>query len=91
MISSSYEWKSKVLAVAQSHKAGRQAQKETLFLLPMSLCKSPAEGVSQIKGVGFALSQVTFELRDLLALSSLSCLKWIHSHFASRSPYQDPG
>jgi len=51
MISSRYEWESKDLAVAQSHKAGRQAgEKERLFLLPMSSCKSPAEGVSQVKG-----------------------------------------
>lgn len=46
----SSSWKSKDLAVAPSH-GGRQAgKKERLFLLPMSLCRSPAEGVSQIKG-----------------------------------------
>jgi hypothetical protein len=28
-----------------------QAGEEQIFLLPMSFCKSPAEGVAQIKGV----------------------------------------
>ena len=50
MVSSSCEWKSKDLAVVQSHKASRQ-RSVCVFLLPMSLCRSPAEGVAQIKGV----------------------------------------
>ena len=49
MVSSSCEWKSKDLAVAQSHKAS--SEEERIFLLPVSLCRSPAEGVAQIKGV----------------------------------------
>ena len=36
MVSSSCEWKSKDLAVAQSHKASRQ-KSESISLLPMSL------------------------------------------------------
>ena len=40
----------------------------------MSLWRSPAEGVAQIKGVyldlGLVLSQADLELRDLLALVS---------------------
>jgi hypothetical protein len=52
MISSSCEWKSKDLAVALSHKASRQGRERvSVFLLPMSLCRSPAEGIAQIKGV----------------------------------------
>ena len=52
MVSSSCEWKSKDLAVAQSHKASRRRRERMqIFLLPMSLCRSPAEGVAQIKGV----------------------------------------
>ena len=58
MVSSSCEWESKDLAVAQSHTAsrqrrGREREKERggVFLLPMSLFRSPAEGVAQIKGV----------------------------------------
>jgi hypothetical protein len=46
----STEWKSKDLAVAQSHTASRKERGKD-FLLPMSLCRSPAEGVAQIKGV----------------------------------------
>ena len=47
MVSSSCEWKSKDLAVAQ----GKQVKKrDWIFLLPMSLCRSSAEGVAQIKG-----------------------------------------
>ena len=49
-VSSSCEWKSKDLAVVQSHKASRQ-RSVCVFLLPMSLCRSPAEGLVQIKGV----------------------------------------
>jgi hypothetical protein len=53
VVSSSYEWKSKDLAVVQSHMASRQrrGKGERDFLLPMSLCRFPAEGVAQIKGV----------------------------------------
>jgi hypothetical protein len=52
MVSSSCEWKSKDLAVAQSHKASKQRRERvSIFLLPMSLCRSPAEGIAQIKGV----------------------------------------
>jgi hypothetical protein len=50
MVSSSCEWKFKDLAVAQSHMANCQ-RREKAFLLPMSLCSSPAEGVAQIKSV----------------------------------------
>ena len=48
--SSSCEWKSKDLAVTQSH---RQAGEEARVRLPSSnvLIWSPAEGVAQIKGV----------------------------------------
>ena len=46
MVSSSCEWKSKDLAVAESHTH----REERVFLLPL-LCKSPVEGVAQIKGV----------------------------------------
>ena len=49
---SSCEWKSKHLAVAQSPKASRRRrERERVFLLLMSLCRSPAKGVAQIKGV----------------------------------------
>ena len=63
MVSSSYEWKSKDLAVAQSHKASRQGRvsKSSFFQCPyispaegvaqIKGCRSPAEGVAQIKGV----------------------------------------
>jgi hypothetical protein len=58
MVSSSCELKSKDLAVAQFHTESRQRRKrerererETSFFLPMSLCRSPAEGVAQIKCV----------------------------------------
>jgi hypothetical protein len=48
MASNSCEWKSKYLAVPQ----GKHVKKrEWIFLLPMSLCRSPAEGVAQIKRV----------------------------------------
>jgi hypothetical protein len=50
MVSSSCDWKSKDLVVAQSHKIAGEG--ERVFLLPMSLYRSPAEGVPQIKGVG---------------------------------------
>ena len=50
MVRSSSEPKSKDLAVAQSHKASRR-RREAIFLLPMWLCRSPAEGIAQIKGV----------------------------------------
>ena len=43
-------------------------EEERIFLLPMSLCRSPAEGVAKIKG--FILSQADLELGDLLALAS---------------------
>jgi hypothetical protein len=52
----------------------KQAKKsESIFLLSMSLHRSPAEGVAQIKVCtttpesGICLSQADFELRDLLA------------------------
>jgi hypothetical protein len=51
---SSCEWKSKDLAVAQSHTASRR-RRERVFLLPMSLCRSPAD----------------LELRDLPVLNLL--------------------
>ena len=41
-------------------------KEEQIFLLPMSLCRSPAEGVTQIKG----MSEADLELRDILALVS---------------------
>ena len=52
MISSSCGWKSKDLAVAQSHKASRW-RREWIFPLPMSLCRFLADDVVQIKGVGY--------------------------------------
>jgi hypothetical protein len=69
MVSSGCEWKSKDLAVAQSHKAS--SEEERIFLLPVSLCRSPAEGVAQIKGVcHHVFIPDDLELRDLLALVS---------------------
>jgi hypothetical protein len=59
LVSRSCEWKSKDLTVAQSHTASsrrrererrREGERETVFLLP-TLCRSPAEGVAQIKGM----------------------------------------
>jgi hypothetical protein len=54
-----------------------QAGEEQIFLLPKSLCRSPEEGVVQIKGVyhhiwiwDLFLSQADLELSDLLALVS---------------------
>jgi hypothetical protein len=48
----------KDLVVAQSHRISRFQQmcwqtgkEERIFLLPMSLCRSPAESVAQIKDV----------------------------------------
>jgi hypothetical protein len=66
MVSSSCEWKSKDLAVAQSQeerreeserrerkerRGERRGERENSFLLLMPLCRSPAEGVAQIKGM----------------------------------------
>jgi hypothetical protein len=52
-------------------------EEEQIFLLPKSLCRSPEEGVAQIKGVyhhawiwDLFLSQADLELRDLLVLVS---------------------
>jgi hypothetical protein len=49
-------------------------EEEQIFLLPMSSCRPPAEGVAQIKGcvppcldLGLVLSQADLELRALLA------------------------
>jgi hypothetical protein len=50
MVSSSCEWKSKDIAIFQSHKASRQ-RRESVFLLPVSLFMSSAEDVALIKGV----------------------------------------
>jgi hypothetical protein len=54
-----------------------QAVEEWIFLLSMSLCRSPAKGVAQIKGVqhntriwDLFFSQDDIELRDLFALVS---------------------
>jgi hypothetical protein len=67
MVSSSCEWKSKDLVVAQSHKAS--SKEERFLLLPMSLCRSPAVGVAQIKGVCHqAFNPDDLELRDLPVL-----------------------
>jgi hypothetical protein len=62
--------------------ASRQ-RRERIFLLPMSLCRSSAEGVAQIESV-VAHTQMT--LNSEISLSSR-----IHSPCASRSPYQNPG
>jgi hypothetical protein len=60
---------------------------ERIFLLPMSLCRSPAEGVAQIK-----LCATMPLIPDDLELGDLPVLIFgINSHYASRSPYQDPG
>ena len=52
--------------LASKMQAGEE---ERIFLLPMSLCRSPAESVAQIKGVyrqcldlGLVLSQADLEL-----------------------------
>ena len=47
----------------------RKDEEVGAFLLPSSLCRPPAEGVAQIKGMDLelALSQARLELRDLLA------------------------
>jgi hypothetical protein len=73
MVSSSCEWESKDLAVVQTHKASRRGR---VFPLLMSLGRSPAEGVAQIKGVitmpgpGTCIVPNDLELRALLALVS---------------------
>jgi hypothetical protein len=58
-------------------------RKEEAFLLPLSLCRPPAEGMAHIKGVPrleveLALSQAGLELRDLLAsgVKGVYCLAW---------------
>ena len=51
MVSSSCEWKSKDLAVAQSHTASRQRRERESVPSSNVLIRSPAEGVVQIKGV----------------------------------------
>ena len=51
MVSSSCEWKSKDLAIAQSTQGKQAVKEERVNLLSMSLRRSPAEGVAQIKGV----------------------------------------
>ena len=51
-------------------QAGKE---ERVFLLPVSLCRPPAEGVAQIKGayprldLEFALFQADLEFSNLLA------------------------
>ena len=77
------------------------SKEERVFLLPLSLCRPPAEGAAQIKGVyphawtlalfylELVLSKDGLELRDLLAsVSWLSHLAWtqdFHGYYASRS------
>ena len=51
MVSSSCEWKSKDLAVAQSHKAAGLGRERVNLPSSNVLIWSPAEGVAQIKGV----------------------------------------
>jgi hypothetical protein len=82
MVSSSCECKSKDLAVAQYNTASRRRRKRVNLPSSMSLCRSPAEGVAQIKGV----CHHAFNHRDLELRGSSG----IHSHYASRSPCQDP-
>jgi hypothetical protein len=61
IVSSSCEWKSKDLAVAQFHTANSR-RRERDFLLPMSLCRFLAEGATT------PLIPDDLELRDLPVL-----------------------
>ena len=64
-----------------------QAGEEQIFLLPKSLCRSPEEGVVQIKGVYHHIWIWDLFCPEL----TLPKTPEIHSHCGSISPYQDPG
>ena len=91
MVSSSCEWKSKDLAVSQSHKASSQRRESK-----SSSFQCPYVGLQQTVWPRLKVSVITpgagtcFVLDDL-ELRDLSVLIRIHNHYASRSPCQDPG